>query len=142
MIVLTQRMMKGASVAWASVFGAQRGNIVCLAWSASLFMNGAIIAGAASLITYSDQINIDRDMFARRVLRALAILTATMALAGICMLCVASFDLDKIPDEFDESQRRKTRVPGGFTLGVSVVSVGTAVALRVAYSNNLYRYRL
>lgn len=58
------------------------------------------------------------------------------------MLCVASFDLNKIPDELDESATRNTRVPGGFTLGVSVLSVGIAVALRVAYSNNLHRYRL
>lgn len=95
-------------------------------------MNGAVIAGAASFITYSDQINIDRDMLARRVLRALAIATALMALAGVCMLCVASFDLRAIPDDFEESAR--TRAPGALTLGVSVVSLGIATALRIAYS--------
>lgn len=105
-------------------------------------MSASVIAGSASLITYSDQINIDRDMFARRVLRGLAISTAVLALAGICMLCVASFDLDKIPDELSARERGRTRAPGVFTLGVSGVAVGCAVALRVAYSNNLYRYRL
>ncbi|EIM79301.1 uncharacterized protein STEHIDRAFT_173170 [Stereum hirsutum FP-91666 SS1] len=41
-------------IAWASVFGAQRGNVLSLAWSASLFMSASVIAGSASLITYSD----------------------------------------------------------------------------------------
>lgn len=138
--MLIGRIPIGASIAWASVFGAQRGNVVCLAWSASLFMNGAVIAGAASVITYSDQINIDRDMLPRRILRALAILTALMTLAGICMLCVASFDLRMIPDNFEGGKR--SSAAGALTLGVSIVAVGVAVALRVVYSNNMYRYRL
>ena len=102
-------------------------------------MNGAIIAGAASFITYSDQINIDRDMFARRVLRILALMTALMVLAGVCMLCVASFDLRAIEDDFENSAT--SRAPGALTLGISVVALGIVVALRIAYSNNLYRYR-
>src|ERR1700761_5988266 len=83
----------GASTAWSAVFSGTRGSLILLCWSAATFISASVGASSIQIITSSNQINLDRDMGARRVLRLFAVLSATLTLTGIMLLNVGVMQL-------------------------------------------------
>lgn len=126
----------GASIAWSSVFSATRGNLLLLVWSATLFILAAVAAASSGLIASSDQIDLERDMGARRVLRVLALFSAALVLAGIWLLSFAAVGLEDIGDGGSDRGRKVTWAAAAVTVGGSCGLIGCAVVVRVCYSRN------
>lgn len=126
----------GASIAWSSVFSATRGNLLLLVWSATLFILAAVAAASSGLIASSDQIDLERDMGARRVLRVLALFSAALVLAGIWLLSFAAVGLEDIGDGGSDRGRKVTWAAAAVTVGGSCALIGCAVVVRVCYSRN------
>jgi len=134
----------GASVAWSNVFAGQRGDLVLIAWAAATFVSAAVAAGGMGIIVDSEGINMDRDIVARRFVRAFAICSAIFILAGITMLSIAMAMVD--PDYNTSNglptanRRRGMQAAGWFTLAMVLIEVAMAIGVRIKYATTTYHW--
>jgi len=115
----------GASLSWSAVFTGARGDLVILAWASAAFIAGSIAAGSMGIIVDSANINLDRDMGARRALRCFAITSALMTFIGIILLGVATAGVKptytNVADYGDTANRRRGMQAAGWFIVVVVV---------------------
>jgi len=120
----------GASIAWTSLFSAVRGSLPLLAWASCAFVSAAVAATGMVIILDSDQLDLERDMTARRVVRAFNALAGLAVLAGIVLLSVAVMEPDVIDDDKrTESDKASMKAAGCCT--IILVVFFTAVAFQV-----------
>jgi hypothetical protein len=127
------------------VFTGTRGDLVVLAWASASFIAGSIAAGSMGIIVDSDKIDFDRDMGARRALRAFAITSAFMTFVGVILLGIATAGVQPtyadVTDYGDTASRRRgMQAAGWFIVVVVVVEVFLALAVRIMYHTGPWRF--
>lgn len=134
-------------MAWSNVFAGERGaNIALIAWAAAIFISAAVAAGGMGIIVDSEGINMDRDIVARRFVRAFAICSAIFILAGIILLSIAMATMD--PDFNSNAshglptanERRAMRAAGWFTVAMVLIEVAIAMGVRIKYATTTYHW--
>ena len=132
----------GASLAWSAVFTGARGNLVLLAWASSAFIAGSVAAGSMGIILESDKIDFDRDMGARRSVRAFAITAAVMTFVGIILLGIATAGVDPSYTAVNNmaSSRLGMQVAGWSMIVVVVIEVLLALTVRIMYHSGPWRF--
>ena len=134
----------GASLAWSAVFTGARGNLVLLAWASSAFIAGSVAAGSMGIILESDKIDFDRDMGARRSIRAFAITAAVMTFVGIILLGIATAGVDPsytaVNNMATSSSRLGMQVAGWSMIVVVVIEVLLALTVRIMYHSGPWRF--
>ena len=132
----------GASLAWSAVFSGARGDLVILAWASSAFITGSVAAGSMGIIVESDKIDFDRDMGARRAIRAFAITAAIMTFVGIVLLGIATAGVDPSYTDIGDitSRRRGMQAAGWSIVVVVVIEVVLALTVRIMYHSGPWRF--
>jgi hypothetical protein len=136
----------GASLAWSAVFSGARGDLVILAWASSAFISGSVAAGSMGIILESDKIDFDRDMGARRAIRAFAITAAVMTFVGIVLLGIATAGVDPsytgVSDIVSDiaSRRRGMQAAGWSIVVVVVIEVLLALTVRIMYHSGPWKF--
>jgi hypothetical protein len=132
----------GASLAWSAVFSGARGDLVILAWASSAFISGSVAAGSMGIIVESDKIDFDRDMGARRAIRAFAITAAIMTFVGIVLLGIATAGVDPSYTDIGDitSRRRGMQAAGWSIVVVVVIEVVLALTVRIMYHSGPWRF--
>jgi hypothetical protein len=132
----------GASLAWSAVFSGARGDLVILAWASSAFITGSVAAGSMGIIVESDKIDFDRDMGARRAIRAFAITAAVMTFVGIVLLGIATAGVDPSYADIGDitSRRRGMQAAGWSIVVVVVIEVVLALTVRIMYHSGPWRF--
>lgn len=132
----------GASLAWSAVFNSARGDSVILAWASTAFISGSVAAGSMGIIVESDKIDFDRDMGARRAIRAFAITAAVMTFIGIILLGIATAHIEPTYTGVGDiaSKKRGMQAAGWSIVVVVVIEVFLALAVRIMYHSGSWRF--
>ncbi|KAF8968393.1 hypothetical protein BDZ97DRAFT_433397 [Flammula alnicola] len=135
----------GASVSWSSVFSGGRGDLLLLGWSSAVFAAATVAAGGMGIIVDSEAINFERNMQARRALRAFAITSATFVLVGIILLSATIVGIPPTYNDFPEPPLTRKRelsmkAAGWFSIVIPVIEVALALTCRVLFSPGRYKF--
>jgi len=102
-------------------------------------VSGTVAAGGMAIIIDSGHINIDRDIHARRAVRALAVISGLSTLIGIALMSVTVILLEDTEGTL-ESGRKWRQASGIFTLAASGILLGVAIVVRIRYHHGPWRW--
>jgi len=97
------------------------------------------------IVVDSDNIDFDRDMGARRAIRAFAIMSAFMTFVGIILLGIATAGVPPtyadVTDYGDTASRRRgMQAAGWFIVVVVIAEVLLALTVRIMYHTGPWRF--
>jgi hypothetical protein len=116
--------------------------LIILAWASSAFIAGSVAAGSMGITLESDKIDFDRDMGARRAIRAFAITATVMTFVGIVLLGIATAGIDPSYTGIGNitSRQRGMQAAGWSIVMVVVIEVLLALTVRIMYHSGPWRF--
>lgn len=119
----------GATVAWSCVFTAARGSLHCFSWASTAFVSAAVAASGLNIVLDSDDLDFDRDMVARRVVRALNALTGLGVFIGIVLMSLALMTTEPI----DDSSRSQSEAWAIWSAGLFTIIATSVLSTAILF---------
>ncbi|KAJ7051657.1 hypothetical protein C8F01DRAFT_1376752 [Mycena amicta] len=128
----------GASITWSTVFSGTRGNLLLIAWSACLFIVGAVIASAATLLVFSEEDLLEKHDQVRWTVRVLSLISILHVFAGMLCITLAILLLDPAAQNLQgpgsPAGKMGFRAAGAYTIAAAGLAVLVAAAVWRRYS--------